>query len=71
MDFAHRPHLMAVYAPEVDQAGHRVGPHGTTTEKALQMVDEFVRQLFDVVDARNLTDIVDVVVVSDHGMAGA
>ncbi|GAA6005146.1 nucleotide pyrophosphatase/phosphodiesterase family protein [Rhodotorula paludigena] len=69
MDFAHRPHLMAVYAPEVDQAGHRVGPHGTTTEKALQMVDEFVRQLFDVVDARNLTDIVDVVVVSDHGMA--
>ncbi|GAA6049243.1 hypothetical protein JCM3770_005902 [Rhodotorula araucariae] len=69
MDFAHRPHLMAVYAPEVDQAGHRAGPNSSTVEHTLGAMDEFVRELFAEVDRRNLSDIVDVVVVSDHGMA--
>ncbi|BGP50447.1 hypothetical protein JCM10450v2_006366 [Rhodotorula kratochvilovae] len=69
MDFAHRPHLMAVYAPDVDQAGHRTGPESDTVGKTLAAMDEFVRELFDEVDRRNLTGIVDVVVVSDHGMA--
>ncbi|KPV73565.1 uncharacterized protein RHOBADRAFT_16803, partial [Rhodotorula graminis WP1] len=69
LDYAHRPHLMAVYAPEVDQEGHRHGPESDVVAHTLADVDDFVRQLFDEVDRRNLTDVVDVVVVSDHGMA--
>ncbi|GAA6029087.1 hypothetical protein JCM8097_001587 [Rhodosporidiobolus ruineniae] len=68
MPYSHRPHLMTVYAPDVDQAGHKAGPHSKTVEKALSGLDEFVREIFEQVDARNLTDAVDVVVVSDHGM---
>ncbi|GAA5894436.1 hypothetical protein JCM6882_004821 [Rhodosporidiobolus microsporus] len=68
MPYSHRPHLMAVYAPDVDQAGHKAGPHSKTVEKALSGLDEFVRQIVEKVDERNLTDVVDVVVVSDHGM---
>ncbi|GAA5873558.1 hypothetical protein JCM8547_005618 [Rhodosporidiobolus lusitaniae] len=67
--YSHRPHLMTVYLPDVDQAGHKAGPHSKTVEKALGGLDEFVRQVMEQVDARNLTEVVDVVVVSDHGMA--
>lgn len=69
LDFQHRPHFMAVYAPEVDQEGHRHGPESAVVSQTLADVDNFVRQLFDEVDRRNLSDVVDVVVVSDHGMA--
>lgn len=71
MDYTHRPHLMTVYLPEVDQAGHKAGPDSRTVEKALGAVDEFVKEVFDEVDKRNLSRVVDVIVVSDHGMAGA
>ncbi|BGP18628.1 hypothetical protein JCM10213_004177 [Rhodosporidiobolus nylandii] len=69
MPYSHRPHLMTLYAPEVDQAGHRSGPESRSVQKALGAVDEMVRMIFELVDQRNLSDVVDVVVVSDHGMA--
>lgn len=34
----------------------------------LKAVDEFARQVHDVIVQRNLTDIIDVIFVSDHGM---
>jgi len=34
----------------------------------LKTVDEFARQVHDVIVQRNLTDIIDVIFVSDHGM---
>lgn len=71
MDYTHRPHLMTVYLPEVDQAGHKTGPDSRTIEKTLAAVDEFVREVFEEVERRNASEVVDVVVVSDHGMAGA
>ena len=37
-------------------------------QKVLHQVDVFARDLHDVLEARNLTDIFDVVFVSDHGM---
>ena len=70
MPYSKRPHLMAVYAPEVDQAGHRSGPHSHPVDQTLLEMDSFVKGIFDSIDERNLTDIVDVIVVSDHGMAG-
>lgn len=70
MSYSQRPHLMTVYAPEVDQAGHKSGPHSHNVDKTLRAMDKFVKDVFDAIDRRNLTEIVDVIVVSDHGMAG-
>ncbi|GAA5991727.1 hypothetical protein JCM10908_001113 [Rhodotorula pacifica] len=69
MPYSKRPHLMAVYAPEVDQAGHRSGPHSHPVDKTLREMDSFVKGISELIDKRNLTEIVDVIVVSDHGMA--
>ena len=38
------------------------------TQMTLKAVDEFARQVHDVIVQRNLTSIVDVIFVSDHGM---
>ncbi|GAA5867801.1 hypothetical protein JCM3774_005857 [Rhodotorula dairenensis] len=70
MPYSKRPHFMAVYAPEVDQAGHRSGPHSQPVDMTLREMDSFVKDIFQLIDERNLTDIVDVLVVSDHGMTG-
>lgn len=64
-----RPQLIAAYVPVVDTAGHKYGPNSTEIQDTIRSVDGMLRSLFAGLDARNLTDIVNVVVVSDHGMA--
>jgi predicted AlkP superfamily pyrophosphatase or phosphodiesterase len=64
-----RPQLVAAYVPDVDVAGHRYGPNTTETDHAIRRVDGMLTQLFAEMEERNLTEIVNVVVVSDHGMA--
>ncbi|KAI0736319.1 Phosphodiest-domain-containing protein [Fomitopsis betulina] len=63
-----RPQLIMAYEPSLDQAGHLAGPASELVNKVLHQVDVFARDLHDVLEARNLTDIFDVVFVSDHGM---
>jgi predicted AlkP superfamily pyrophosphatase or phosphodiesterase len=57
-----------VYAPEVDQEGHRTGPDSDPLRDTLREADEFARDIYTLLEERNLTQIVDVVFVSDHGM---
>ncbi|KAK1228074.1 hypothetical protein PQX77_008899 [Marasmius sp. AFHP31] len=64
-----RPQLILAYEPSLDQAGHLTGPMSDLVNKTLATVDTFARNLHDSLAERNLTDIVDVVFVSDHGMA--
>lgn len=64
-----RPQLIAAYVPNVDSDGHLYGPNSTEIRTTINDVDTMLDQLFQGLDARNLTDIVNVVVVSDHGMA--
>ncbi|GFZ43401.1 hypothetical protein JCM24511_01121 [Saitozyma sp. JCM 24511] len=64
-----RPEFIASYFPDVDQAGHAGGPDSDLVEKALTRVDDMVGQLLAGLKERNLGAIVDLVVVSDHGMA--
>lgn len=66
---APRPQLIAAYVPNVDADGHKYGPNSTEIRGTIAMVDTMLAQLFDGIEARNLTDIVNIVVVSDHGMA--
>ena len=66
---APRPQLIAAYVPNVDADGHKFGPNSTEIRGTIAMVDTMLVQLFDGIEARNLTEIVNIVVVSDHGMA--
>lgn len=64
-----RPQLIAAYVPNVDADGHKFGPNSTEIRKTIEDVDAMLEQLFESLEDRNLTDIVNVIVVSDHGMA--
>lgn len=64
-----RPQLIAAYVPNVDADGHRFGPNSTEIRGTIQSADAMLDDIFRGLEARNLTDIVNVIVVSDHGMA--
>ncbi|KAG6906153.1 hypothetical protein DXG01_015660 [Tephrocybe rancida] len=63
-----RPQLIMAYEPSLDQAGHATGPMSARVNRTLGKVDSFAKDLQLALHARNLTDIVDIVFVSDHGM---
>jgi predicted AlkP superfamily pyrophosphatase or phosphodiesterase len=64
-----RPQLIAAYVPNVDGDGHRYGPNSTEIRKTISSVDNMLGGILKGLQERNLTNIVNVVVVSDHGMA--
>ena len=64
-----RPQLIAAYVPVVDTAGHAYGPNSTEIMDTISDVDTMLHNIFISLGERNLTDIVNVIVVSDHGMA--
>ncbi|KAJ7264439.1 alkaline-phosphatase-like protein [Mycena haematopus] len=68
LPFEERPQLLMAYEPSLDQAGHKAGPYSALVNKTLAQVDVFAKDLHTALKARNLTSIVDVVFVSDHGM---
>ncbi|RPA82573.1 Phosphodiest-domain-containing protein [Ascobolus immersus RN42] len=63
-----RPQLILSYVPDVDISGHKAGPNSTATHNAIAEVDKMFSSLLTSLDARNLTSITNIVVVSDHGM---
>lgn len=62
------PSFVSTYFSDVDDAGHRFGPDAPQTDSAIARVDSLVGALVDGIAARGLTERVNVVVVSDHGM---
>ncbi|KAK8218574.1 alkaline-phosphatase-like protein [Phyllosticta capitalensis] len=64
-----RPQLIAAYVPNVDSDGHKYGPNTTEIRNTISDVDTMLGSLLSGLEDRNLTDIVNVVIVSDHGMA--
>ncbi|KAF2397546.1 Phosphodiest-domain-containing protein [Trichodelitschia bisporula] len=64
-----RPQLIAAYVPNVDADGHQFGPNSTEIRTTIKTVDDMLGNLFAGLQARNLTNVINVVVVSDHGMA--
>ncbi|KAJ1997603.1 hypothetical protein H4R26_005774, partial [Coemansia thaxteri] len=65
-----RPSFLATYMPEVDSAAHKVGPDAKPVNDAIHLVDGALGDLWKNISQRNLTHIVNLMVVSDHGMAG-
>ncbi|KAL2037147.1 hypothetical protein N7G274_010143 [Stereocaulon virgatum] len=64
-----RPQLIAAYVPVVDADGHTYGPNSTEIWSTISDVDTMLHHLFIGLEERNLTNLVNVIVVSDHGMA--
>ncbi|RHZ76911.1 hypothetical protein Glove_187g34 [Diversispora epigaea] len=72
LPFDERPTFLATYENRVDSAGHRFGPDSLMEiNEALGYVDNFVREMMEGLAKRNLTDIVNVIIVSDHGMTAS
>lgn len=64
-----RPQLIATYVPNVDAMGHLQGPNSTQIRATIADVDSMLTILTEGLFDRNLTEIVNIVIVSDHGMA--
>jgi len=64
---ADRPHFIAMYYSEPDHAGHEFGPDAPETHAAVLKMDALIGKLKAALDATRLP--IDLVVVSDHGMA--
>lgn len=64
-----RPQLIAAYVPNVDADGHKYGPNSTYIRSTIAEVDGMLADLFKGIGERNLTNVVNIIVVSDHGMA--
>jgi predicted AlkP superfamily pyrophosphatase or phosphodiesterase len=62
-----RPHLITLYFADVDHAGHEYGPESEEVRAAVQVVDREIGLLRTGVAKLHLP--VDVIVLSDHGMA--
>jgi predicted AlkP superfamily pyrophosphatase or phosphodiesterase len=64
-----RPALLLTYFSDADDAGHTFGPDSRQLRAALVRIDRAIGRLMAGLDARGLTGQVNVVLVSDHGMA--
>ncbi|GMM36348.1 nucleotide diphosphatase/phosphodiesterase [Saccharomycopsis crataegensis] len=68
-DISSRPELILGYVPTIDSIGHKYGVSGKQLENGLKYVDNFVETVILELQSRNLSDIVNLIIVSDHGMA--
>jgi predicted AlkP superfamily pyrophosphatase or phosphodiesterase len=63
------PALIIVYFGDVDDAGHRYGPDAPETDSAIARVDSAVGAIMEGMRVRGLEERVNLLVMSDHGMA--
>ena len=64
-----RPRLATLYFEMLDGASHAHGPDSPEAHAAIRDADAAIGRLIDGLDARGLLDTINVVIVSDHGMA--
>lgn len=64
MPLEQRPQFIAVYIQQVDQKGHGGGPEGGQLNGVLSAMDDAVGKLLEGLEARNLHNHVNVVIVS-------
>ncbi len=70
MIHAHRPQVMFVHFPEVDQVGHTLGWASEAQIAAIERADARVGDVVDAIDEEGLTDSTLIIISADHGGAG-
>ena len=68
MPKAKRPRLITLYFSDVDSAGHRYGPKTPEEGNAIKEVDGRIADLRAGIENLGLSEKVNIIVVSDHGM---
>lgn len=68
---AERPTFSTLYFSDVDTAGHASGPDSDAVREAIARVDAHLGRLLRGLEKRRMSDRVNLVLVSDHGMADA
>ena len=66
---AQRPRFLTLYFEDTDDAGHDHGPDSQEVRDAITRDDGYVGRLVDGLTQRGILDRINIVVVSDHGMA--
>jgi len=66
---AQRPTMLTLYFSDPDDAGHEFGPDAEETKYAAWAVDGEIKRLMAGLRQRGIDDKVNVIIVSDHGMA--
>lgn len=64
-----RPRLILTYFGDVDHAGHQSGPDSGEVRQAVSEVDTALKRLVDGLKSRGIFERVNIIIVSDHGMA--
>jgi predicted AlkP superfamily pyrophosphatase or phosphodiesterase len=64
-----RPSLILTYFSDVDHAGHESGPDSDEVRQAVAEVDTALKRLVDGLKSRGIFEQVNIIIVSDHGMA--
>jgi predicted AlkP superfamily pyrophosphatase or phosphodiesterase len=64
-----RPRFVTMYFSNTDQAGHRYGPDSPQVAAAVRAVDSLIGLLVTGLERHGVLDQVNIVIVSDHGMA--
>ena len=64
-----RPTLFTLYFSDTDDAGHGFSPDSDELKKAVEKVDENLKRLVDGLKKRKIFKKVNLIIVSDHGMA--
>ncbi|XP_076742547.1 ectonucleotide pyrophosphatase/phosphodiesterase family member 7-like isoform X1 [Maylandia zebra] len=61
-------HLVTLYYGEPDNVGHAKGPDTPDRKEIIRQIDRTIGYLKDAIDRHNLTDGLNVIITSDHGM---
>jgi predicted AlkP superfamily pyrophosphatase or phosphodiesterase len=64
-----RPTFLTLYFSDVDNAGHEFSPDSTETRDAVLKVDSELGRLIEGLKARGIFSQINLIIVSDHGMA--
>jgi predicted AlkP superfamily pyrophosphatase or phosphodiesterase len=64
-----RPTFITMYFEQVDKAGHAFGPNSGQVKDAVALVDTALGDLFKKLNALGIENDLNIIVVSDHGMA--
>ena len=64
-----RPQFISTYFSMMDDVGHRYGPDSDEVKSGIEEMDKTIGRLINGLKSRNMFDDVNIMLVSDHGMA--